>query len=123
MREVLRSKVHRACVTATNLDYIGSVSIDRALMEKVDLWDYEKALICDLTNSNPWETHALPAEFGSGIISVQGGGAHLSEVGDCVIIPSFEVSEDPIEPKLILVDCDNKFVEYLEGATHAQQVY
>ena len=123
MREVLRSKIHRAYVTATNLDYIGSVSIDRALMEKVDLWDYEKVLICDVTNGNRWETYALPAESGSGIISVQGAGAHLCEEGDCVIILSFEVSEDPIEPKMVLVDRDNRFVEYLEGATHAQQVH
>ncbi len=123
MREVLRSKIHRAYVTATNLEYIGSVSIDQALMEKVDLWDYEKVLICDVTNGKRWETYVLPADHGSGIISVQGAGAHLCEEGDCVIILSFEVSEDPIEPKMILVDRDNKFVEYLEGATHAQQVH
>ena len=79
MREVLRSKIHRAYVTATNLDYVGSVSIDRALMEKVDLWEYEKVLICDVNNGNRWETYVLPAEYGSGTISVQGAGARLCE--------------------------------------------
>ncbi len=123
MREVLRSKIHRSFVTAKNLDYIGSISIDSALMEKVDLWEYEKVLICDVTSGNRWETYVLAAEYGSGIVSVQGAGAHLCEVGDCLIILSFEVSEDPVEPKMILVDGANRFVEYLEGTRHVQQVH
>jgi aspartate 1-decarboxylase len=123
LREVLRSKIHRAWVTDSNPDYIGSVIIDQALMNKVDLWEYEKVLICDVTNGNRWETYVLPGEYASGTVSVQGAGAKLCQKGDCLIILSFEVSEDPIEPKMILVDQDNSFVEYLEGIKHAEQVH
>ena len=123
MRIVLSTKIHRAYVTHTNADYIGSVAIDRSLMEKVDLWEYEKVLICDVTNGNRWETYVLPAEPGSGTISVQGAGARLCEKGDCVIILSFQASDEPVEPKMILVDHENRFVEYLEGVQHAEQVH
>ncbi len=123
MRVVLRSKIHRAYVTDANPDYIGSIIIDRALMEKVDLWEYEKVLICDVTNGNRWETYVLPGDKGMGTISVQGAGAKLCEKGDCLIILSFEVSDKPVEPKMILVDGQNQFVEYLEGVHYAQEVH
>ncbi len=123
MRILLSSKIHRAYVTHTNADYIGSVAIDRALMEKADLWEYEKVLLCDVTNGARWETYVLPAEPASGTISVQGAGARLCEKGDCLIILAFQSSDEPIEPKMILVDGDNRFVEYLEGVEHAEQVH
>ena len=123
MRFLLRSKIHRAYVTHTNPDYIGSIAIDQALMDKADLWEYEKVLVCDVTNGNRWETYVLAAEPGTGTVSVQGAGALLCEQGDCVIILAFEASDEPVEPKMILVDRDNQFVEYLEGAKHAQQVH
>ena len=123
MRVVLRSKIHRAYVTGANPDYIGSIIIDRALMEKVDLWDYEKVLVCDVTNGNRWETYVLPGDHGSGDVSVQGAGAKLCQKGDCLIILSFEVSDVPVEPKMILVDDANKFVQYLEAADYAEQVH
>jgi aspartate 1-decarboxylase len=123
MREVLRSKIHRAWVTSKDEDYIGSVIVEQALMEKVDLWEFEKVLICNVTNGQRWETYALPGEYGSGRVSVQGAGAKLCEPGDCLIILSFEVTEKPIEPKMILVDENNKFTEFLEADAHVQQVY
>ncbi len=123
MRILLRSKIHRGYVTRTNANYIGSVAIDRDLMDKVDLWEYEKVMICDVTNGARWETYVLPAERGSGTISVQGAGAKLCETGDRVIILSFEASDEPIEPKMILVDRENRFVEFLEGVEHAEQVH
>ena len=123
MRELLSTKIHRATITQTNADYIGSIAIDRALLEKIDLWEYEKVLVCDVTNGNRWETYVLPAEPNSGIISVQGAGARLCKAGDCVIILSFQASDDPIEPKMILVNGENRFVEYLEGVPHAEQVH
>jgi aspartate 1-decarboxylase len=123
MRNLLRSKIHRAYVTDANADYIGSIIIDRELMERVDLWEFEKVLICDVTNGNRWETYALPGERGSGTVSVQGAGAKLCTKGDCVIILSFEVSDKPIDPKMILVDQNNQFVEYIEGATYEEPVH
>ena len=123
MRNVLRSKIHRAYITDANPDYIGSVIIDRDLMEKVDLWEFEKVMICDVTNGNRWETYVLPGDRGSGTVSVQGAGAKLCQIDDCLIILSFEVTEKPIEPKMILVDRENKFVEYIEGAMYAESVH
>jgi aspartate 1-decarboxylase len=115
MRFVLRSKIHRAFITDSNPDYIGSIIIDRDLMDKVDLWEYEKVLVCNVTNGNRWETYVLPGEKNSGAVSVQGAGAVLCQKGDCVIILSFAASDEPIAPKMILVDGENRFVEYLEG--------
>jgi aspartate 1-decarboxylase len=123
MRNVLRSKIHRAYITDANPDYVGSVIIDRELMEKIDLWEYEKVLICDVTNGNRWETYVLPGDRGSGTVSVQGAGAKLCQIDDCVIILSFEVSEEPIEPKMILVNRENQFVEYIEGAMYEESVH
>lgn len=117
MRVVLRSKIHRASVTDNNPDYVGSIIIDSELMRKTDMWEYEKVLICNVTNGNRWETYALPGEAGSGTVSVQGAGAKLCNKGDCIIILSFVVSDEPISPQMILVDDKNRFVEYLKGAS------
>ncbi|MCE2405105.1 MAG: aspartate 1-decarboxylase [Dehalococcoidia bacterium] len=123
MRNLLRSKIHRAYITSTDADYIGSIIIDRELMDRADLWDYEKVLICDVTNGNRWETYVLPGDRGSGRVSVQGAGARLCDVGDCVIILSFDVSDRPVDPKMILVDRNNRFVEYLEGVPVEEPVH
>jgi len=123
MRNVLRSKIHRAYITDANPDYVGSVIIDRELMEKIDLWEFEKVMICDVTNGNRWETYVLPGDRGSGTVSVQGAGAKLCQIDDCVIILSFEVSDVPIEPKMILVNRENEFVEYIEGAMYEESVH
>ena len=123
MREVLRSKIHRAWVTDANPDYVGSILIDEDLMDKVDLWEFEKVLICDVTNGNRFETYVIPGERGSGVCSVQGAAARLSAKGDCVIIMSFEVTDEPVNPQMILVDQKNRFVEYLQGAKHVQQIH
>lgn len=123
MRNVLRSKIHRAYITDANPDYVGSVIIDRELMEKIDLWEFEKVMICDVTNGNRWETYVLPGDRGSGTVSVQGAGAKLCQIDDCVIILSFEVTDVPIEPKMILVNRENEFVEYIEGAMYEEPVH
>ena len=120
MRIVLRSKIHRAFVTGANPNYIGSVIIDRDLMDRVELWEYEKVLICNVTNGNQWETYALPGERRSGTVSVQGAGAKLCQQGDCVIILSFEATNQPIGPQMILVDKHNRFVEYIERAKYEE---
>lgn len=123
MREVLRSKIHRAWVTEANPDYIGSIVIDEALMEKVDMWEFEKVLVCDVDNGSRFETYVIPGVRGRGEIAVQGAAARLTAEGHCLIIMSFEVSETQVEPKMILVDQDNRFVEYLEGIKHVEPVH
>ena len=123
MRVVLKSKIHRAWVTDVNTEYIGSILIDEDLMDKVDLWNFEKVFVCDVTNGNRFETYAIAGERGSGVCAVQGAAARLSSKGDCLIIMSFEATDEPIDPQMILVDDENRFVEYLEGAKHVQQVH
>ena len=123
MREVLRSKIHRAWVTEANPDYVGSIVIDEALMEKTDMWEFEKVLVCDVTNGSRFETYVLPGERGRGDIAVQGAAARLTAPGNCLIIMSFEVTETPIEPQMILVDEKNEFVEFLEGIKHVEPVH
>ena len=123
MRVVLKSKIHRAWVTDANPDYVGSILIDEDLMDKVDIWNFEKVLICDVTNGNRFETYAIAGERGSGVCSVQGAAAHLVAKRDCLIIMSFDVTNEPVDPQMILVDQDNRFVEFLEGDKHVQQVH
>ena len=123
MREVLRAKIHRAWVTDANPDYIGSILIDEDLMDRVDLWNFEKVLVCDVTNGNRFETYAIAGERGSGVCAVQGAAARLSSRGDCLIIMSFEYTEEPVEPQMILVDEENQFVEFLEAAKNVQPVH
>jgi aspartate 1-decarboxylase len=123
MRTLLKSKIHRAFVTDANPDYVGSILIDTELMDRTDIWNFEKVLVCDVTNGNRFETYAIPGERGSGIVAVQGAAARLVDNGDCIIIMAFDLADEPIEPKMILVDDTNKFVEYLEGAKHVQHLH
>lgn len=122
MRVLLKSKIHRATITECNEDYIGSILIDQELMERVDLWEYEKVLICDVTNGNRFETYAIAGDKGSGVMSVQGAAAKLVDKGDCIIIMSFDVTDEPVEPRMILVNEDNEFIEYLGAAHYAEQM-
>ena len=123
MRTLLKSKIHRAFVTDANPDYVGSILIDEELMERTDIWNFEKVLICDVSNGNRFDTYAIPGERGSGVVAVQGAAARLVKTGDCLIIMAFDLTDKPVEPKMILVDDKNNFVEYLEGAKHVEQVH
>ena len=123
MRTLLKSKIHRAFVTDANPDYVGSILIDEELMERTDIWNFEKVLICDVSNGNRFDTYAIPGERGSGVVAVQGAAARLVETGDCLIIMAFDLTVKPVEPKMILVDDKNNFVEYLEGVKHVEQVH
>ena len=121
MRTVLKSKIHRAWVTESNPDYIGSVVIDRALMSKVNLWEFEQVTLCNVNNGERWDTYVLPGDEGSGEVSVQGAGARLCMKGDCLIILAYQLTDRPIVPKMVLVDQDNQFVEYLSAEHHLEE--
>jgi aspartate 1-decarboxylase len=113
MRWVLRSKIHKATVTETNLGYIGSVGIDRALIEKAGFWPGEKVLVVDNTNGARLETYVIEEEKKSRKICIYGAASHLIKKGDEIIIMGFELTDKPIKAKNILVDKNNKFVKYL----------
>jgi aspartate 1-decarboxylase len=113
MRSMLRSKIHRATVTERRLDYEGSITIDEELLEKSGLWVGEKVLIADVNNGNRFETYTLPGKRGSGIIALNGAAAHLCELGDKIIIMGFELTDEPVHAKVILVNDDNSVKQEL----------
>ena len=113
MRSLLRSKIHLATVTEANLDYIGSITIDKQLIEAVGLWPGEKVLVVSATSGARLETYVLVGEAGSGVIGINGAAAHLISAGEKVIIMAFELTDKPIEPKAILVDSENKLLQFL----------
>lgn len=113
MRTYLRSKIHKARVTAADLNYIGSITIDVALMEKADIAEWEKVLVVDNTNGNRLETYVLAGERGSGTIQMNGAAAHLIRTGDEVIVMTFETTDHPRPPRQILVDPKNRYVRDL----------
>ncbi len=119
MRWILRSKIHKAIVTEANLDYIGSITIDRTLIERSGLWPGEKVLVVSNTSGARLETYVIEGERGSGEITVNGAAAHLIKVGEEIIIMGFELTDKPLEPQIILVDNQNRFVEYLQGSQHS----
>ena len=115
IRTMLKSKIHRATVTQADLHYVGSISIDRQLMDAADLLDGEKVAIADITNGARLETYVIPAPAGSGIIGINGAAAHLVSEGDLVIIMSFAQVEDSeakaMKPRVVHVDERNRIVE------------
>jgi aspartate 1-decarboxylase len=114
MRTFLRSKIHKARVTEANVDYVGSVTIDAALMEKAGLLEYEKVLIASNTSGNRVETYVMKGTKNSGTICMNGAAAHLIAKGEEVIIMAFETcARKPGKPRNVLVDRRNRFVKYL----------
>lgn len=113
MRTFLHAKIHKATVTDADLNYMGSVTIDQELMERVGIEEYEKVLIVDNTNGARLETYAIPGEPGTGTLCINGAAAHLVSRGDEVIIMAFETSDQRRAPRQILVDENNRFVKEL----------
>jgi aspartate 1-decarboxylase len=113
MRWILRSKIHKAIVTESNLNYIGSITIDEDLIERTGLYPGEKVLVVDNTNGARLETYVMVGEKGSGVICVNGAASHLIKKGDEIIIVGFELTDKQVKPKIILVDKNNKFEKFL----------
>ena len=114
MRQFLRAKIHKATVTEANVEYVGSITIDQALMERVGIAEYERVLVVDNTNGARLETYAIPGEPGSGVMCMNGAAAHLVHRGDEIIVMAFEYRDDPTGPlNQILVDATNKYVRDL----------
>jgi aspartate 1-decarboxylase len=115
MRIMMKSKIHRATVTQADLDYVGSVTLDAALMEAADLLEGEQVAIVDITNGARIETYVIPGERGSGVIGINGAAAHLVHPGDLVIIMSYAVLSDAearaLEPRVVHVDGQNRIVK------------
>lgn len=110
MRCLLRAKIHRATITDANPDYVGSITIDDDLLQRADIWPGEKVLVADVENGARFETYAVSAKAGSGIVCVNGSAARLVKKGDKIIIMAFEYTDKPVGQKVVLVDDSNRFV-------------
>ena len=111
-RFMMKSKLHRATVTETNVDYEGSLTIDTDLLELANILPHEQIHVWDVTNGARLVTYALPGARGSGQICVNGAGAHLIKTGDVVIIATYAELEDAEahrhEPRVVFLDRGNK---------------
>ena len=114
LRALCKSKIHHAFVTQADVEYIGSIAIDQDLLAATDIVPGEKVHVWNVTNGERFETYALPAPAGSGSIIVNGAAAHRVSVGDKIIIAAFVLTDEPITPRMILVDRQNQFVADLQ---------
>lgn len=115
MRWVLRSKIHQATVTQADVKYIGSITIDAALIERVGLWPGEKVLVVSNTSGARLETYVISGPRNSGEICMNGAAAHAIGPGEEIIIMGFELTDRPLHPIVILVDDRNRFVRNLRS--------
>jgi aspartate 1-decarboxylase len=112
---LLKSKIHRATVTDANVDYVGSIAMDRDLMVRTNIRQNERVHVWNVTTGARVETYAIEAEEGSGVIALNGAAAHRFRPGDIVIIAAFCWTDEPLQPKMILVDGQNRFVSNLHA--------
>jgi aspartate 1-decarboxylase len=113
LRAICKSKIHRATVTFTDVNYIGSIGIDSALMERSNIMPGEKVCVWNVNNGHRIETYAIPAPAGSGQITINGAAARKFQRLDIVIIVAFVLTDEVVTPKMILVDEKNAFVKDL----------
>ena len=93
-RYMLKSKIHRATVTHSNLNYEGSLSVDRELMDEVGLLPFEKIGVYNINNGERFETYVIEGQAGSGVIGLNGAAARKGLVGDLIIIVSYALFDD-----------------------------
>lgn len=120
----LKSKIHRATVTQSELDYIGSITIDENLMDTAGLYEYEKVQIADVNNGNRFETYVIAGERGSGVICLNGAAARCVQTNDKLIIMAYmQITPDKLKenpPKVVFVDDDNKIIKITSYEKHGR---
>jgi aspartate 1-decarboxylase len=109
-RQFLLGKLHRCTVTRADLDYVGSVSIDRELMDAAGILPYEKIQIVNIENGARFESYAIEAPFGSRVIGMNGGCAHLAKPGDICLIMAYQyIREGNIaHPRTVIIGDGNE---------------
>ena len=114
-RKLLKSRIHRATVTRSDLNYEGSIAVDASLLEAADIQPFESVHVWNVTNGSRLETYAIAAESGSGEICLNGAAARLAHAGDLVIVASFawldEHEAGAAHPRLVFVDKANHIAE------------
>ena len=109
---MLKSKIHRATVTDSNLNYEGSLTVDGLLMKEVDLSPFERISVYNINNGERFETYVIEGEAGSGVIALNGAAARKGLVGDLIIIVSYAMysPEELVDyrPSIVVLDTDNR---------------
>ncbi len=121
---MLKSKIHRATVTQSELNYVGSITIDKTLMDAAGILEYEKVQIADIDNGNRFETYVIAGEPESGCICLNGAAAKCVELGDKVIIMAY-AQMTPEEnknhyPKVVFVNDKNEITEVTNYEKHGE---
>ena len=121
---MLKSKIHRATVVQSELDYVGSITVDEDLMDASGIYEYEKVQIADVNNGNRFETYVIAGERAAGMICLNGAAAHMVSLGDKIIIMSY-AQMDPSEikdnkPKVVFVDDENKITRVTNYEKHGK---
>ena len=121
---MLKGKIHRATVTAAEVDYVGSITIDRDLMDAAGILEYEKVAVADVVNGNRLETYTIAGERGSGMICLNGAAAHLVKTGDKVMIMAYaQMSPEEAKvfrPKVVFVDGKNAIKSIVNYERHGE---
>ncbi|MFT2690076.1 aspartate 1-decarboxylase [Clavibacter zhangzhiyongii] len=112
LRTMMTAKIHRATVTQADLHYVGSVTVDRDLLDAADILVGERVSIVDVTNGARLDTYTIAGERGSGVLGINGAAAHLVDVGDVVILIAYGqmTTEEAraLEPHVVHVDAENR---------------
>lgn len=119
LRVICKSKIHQATVTAADLHYIGSIGIDKALMQLSDIVAGEQVAVWNVNNGERIETYAIEMPEGSGEIVVNGAAARRFCPGDTIIIAAFCVTDEAVTPRMIAVDAQNRFLKDLVDGSPA----
>ena len=113
-RTMLKSKIHRATITGSDLHYVGSITIDQDLLDAADIREHEQVHVVDVDNGARFETYTISGERGSGEICINGAAARLVHNGDTIIVISYaEYSEEELEsyvPRVVHVNQNNEIV-------------
>ena len=120
MRVMLKSKIHRARITEVNVDYEGSITIDKTLMEASDILPFERVDVVNINNGARFSTYTIEGESNSGVIGINGAAARLVAKGDTVIILSYcQVPNDEATnmiPTIVYVNSKNEILELKEDS-------
>jgi len=116
LRTICKSKIHRAVVTAADLEYEGSIGIDRHLMDLSGILPGEQVSVWNVSSGARIETYAMALDEGSGQVVVNGAAARHFQPGDLVIIVAFCLTDEPVAPQMIAVDGRNRFVKHLDAS-------
>lgn len=121
---MLKSKIHRAVVTEANLNYVGSITVDSALMKAAGIYEYEKVQVVDVNNGSRIETYVISGEADSGVICLNGAAARCVQPGDIVIIMAYaQMTPEEAEkhvPAVVMVDENNRCKSIKSCEKHGQ---